>query len=186
MLAKVVDAHGAGTSSKRRSIAKKVKQRSKYYVPALSWIPNYSFASLGGDVVSGISVACLLVPQSISYASGLATLAPVAGLWSTALGGIVYSIFGTCRCVYDVESANLRQLSVGPEAALSLLIGQLIKEIVYGDPHAIPENPEQEGAIIAVIATFQVGLLTFFLGLFRLGFLDVVLSRALVRRYMLI
>ena len=76
---------------------------------------------------------------------------------------------------------DIRQLSVGPEAALSLLVGQLINELVYGDPHAVPAHPEQEAAAIAVIATFQVALITFFLGLFRLGFLDVVLSRALVR-----
>lgn len=50
-----------------------------------------------------------------------------------------------------------RQLSVGPEAALALLIGQMIQEVVYGDPHSTPENPELEAAAIALITTFQVG-----------------------------
>jgi hypothetical protein len=51
----------------------------------------------------------------------------------------------------------IRQLSLGPEAALSLLIGQMVSDQVYGDPHTIPSHPELEAAAIAVITTFQVG-----------------------------
>lgn len=72
---------------------------------------------------------------------------------------------------------------MGPEASLSLMLGHLIDDLVYGDPHSIPANPELEAAAIAVIATFQVGLITSILGLLRLGFLDVVLSRALLRGF---
>lgn len=50
---------------------------------------------------------------------------------------------------------TLRQLSIGPEAALSLLIGQLIQEVVT-DTHHPPKHPEREAAAIALITTFQV------------------------------
>lgn len=80
--------------------------------------------------------------------------------------------------------ADSRQLSIGPEAALSLLIGQMITELVYGDPHSVPNHPELEGAAIALVTTFQVGIITLGLGLLRLGFLDVVLSRALLRGFL--
>jgi MFS superfamily sulfate permease-like transporter len=50
-----------------------------------------------------------------------------------------------------------RQLSLGPEAALSLLIGQMIQDLVYGDPHTLPKHPELEAAAIAIVTTFQVG-----------------------------
>jgi hypothetical protein len=49
-----------------------------------------------------------------------------------------------------------RQLSLGPEAALSLLIGQMIQETVYADPHNLPKHPELEAAAIALVTTFQV------------------------------
>lgn len=50
----------------------------------------------------------------------------------------------------------IRQLSLGPEAALSLLIGQMVQEQVFGDIHGTPAHPELEAAAIAVITTFQV------------------------------
>lgn len=49
-----------------------------------------------------------------------------------------------------------RQLSLGPEAALCLLIGQMVQEAVYGDPHNLPKHPELEAAAISLIATLQV------------------------------
>ncbi|WVR03746.1 hypothetical protein IAU60_000741 [Kwoniella sp. DSM 27419] len=158
--------------SRTATYAKKVKQRSKYYVPITEWLPNYSWSLFSGDVVSGLSVACLLIPQSMSYASGLAGLSPLAGLWSTAVPSLMYSALGTCR-----------QLSIGPEASLSLLLGQMIQDAVYGDPHHRPKHPKLEAAALSVMATFQIGLITSVLGLLRLGFLDVVLSRALLHGF---
>ncbi|KIR25137.1 endoplasmic reticulum protein [Cryptococcus deuterogattii LA55] len=144
--------------------AKKIKQRSKYYVPVTDWLPKYSWSLFSGDLVAG--------EKAMSYASGLARLTPVAGLWSTAIPALIYGALGTCR-----------QLSIGPEAALSLLIGQMIQEAVYGDPHSRPAHPEAEAAAIALITTLQIGVITSVLGLLRLGFLDVVLSRALLRGF---
>ena len=59
----------------------------------------------------------------------------------------------------------------------------MIREKVYGDPHSIPEHPELESAAIALVTTFQVAIITLALGILRLGFLDVVLSRALLRGF---
>lgn len=74
-------------------------------------------------------------------------------------------------------------MSIGPEAALSLLIGQMITDLLYSDPHAIPKHVHLEAAAISLVMTFQVGIFTLGLGLLRLGFLDVVLSRALLRGF---
>jgi MFS superfamily sulfate permease-like transporter len=94
-----------------------------------------------------------------------------------------------------------RQLSVGPEAALSLLVGQVITQLTLSDPHTIPANPEKVAIAIAIVITLQVGhtrrasvlllirqrrqvgMITFLLGICRLGFLDVVLSRPLLRGF---
>ncbi|KAF7791398.1 hypothetical protein EIP86_002412 [Pleurotus ostreatoroseus] len=147
-------------------------QRIRYYIPATAWIPEYTLALLGGDVLGGVTVACMLIPQSVSYASSLAKLSPVTGLFSAAIPGIVYALLGTSR-----------QLNVAPEAALSLLLGQAVSDILHGDPHSHPVDPEAIGLEVATIITFQAGLISFLLGIFRLGFLDVVLSRALLRGF---
>lgn len=76
-----------------------------------------------------------------------------------------------------------RQLNVAPEAALSLLVGQAVSEILTSDPHNIPKNPDAVALAVSTVLTFQVGLISFCLGFFRLGFLDVVLSRALLRGF---
>ena len=51
----------------------------RYLLPCLEWLPSYSFARLRSDVVSGVTIASLAVPQGISYAR-LAGLDPVIGL----------------------------------------------------------------------------------------------------------
>ncbi|KAH9888425.1 sulfate anion transporter [Cubamyces lactineus] len=144
----------------------------RYYVPSTAWIPQYSLSLFAGDFLAGITVASMLIPQSVSYASSLAKLSPVTGLFSAAIPGIVYALLGTSR-----------QLNVAPEAALSLLVGQAVDEIMHSDPHTHPVDPNATSLAISTIITFQVGLISFLLGLFRLGFLDVVLSRALLRGF---
>lgn len=147
-------------------------QKVKYYIPSTAWIPAYSLELLGGDILGGVTVASMLIPQSVSYASSLAKLSPVTGLFSAAIPGIIYALLGTSR-----------QLNVAPEAALSLLVGQAVNEVLHSDPHSHPVDPDAIGLAISTVITFQVGLMSFFLGFFRLGFLDVVLSRALLRGF---
>ncbi|EMD33228.1 hypothetical protein CERSUDRAFT_118269 [Gelatoporia subvermispora B] len=170
-------AYGTNVPPRRPPIRRKSTwARVKYYVPSTAWIPEYSFSLLGGDVLAGITVACMLIPQSVSYASSLAKLSPVTGLFSAAIPGLVYALLGTSR-----------QLNVAPEASLSLLVGQAVEEILHSDPHSHPHthplDPELVKLAVATIITFQVGLISFLLGIFRLGFLDVVLSRALLRGF---
>jgi MFS superfamily sulfate permease-like transporter len=106
----------------------------------------------------------------MSYASGLAKLNPVAGIYSVIIPGIVYSLLGTCRYVaikWYMKTIVLiplfrpllpahSQLSVGPEAALSLLVGQLVTDALEADLHHAPKHPEQVAMAIAGITAMQV------------------------------
>ncbi|KAI0753444.1 sulfate anion transporter [Daedaleopsis nitida] len=168
MLTLRTDRLGRPSLWRRKSTWAKVR----YYVPSTAWMPQYSFSLFAGDFLAGITVASMLIPQSVSYASSLAKLSPVTGLFSAAVPGIVYALLGTSR-----------QLNVAPEAALSLLVGQAVDQIIHSDPHTHPIDPNAISLAISTIITFQVGLISFLLGLFRLGFLDVVLSRALLRGF---
>ncbi|KAG9096048.1 hypothetical protein FRC07_010997, partial [Ceratobasidium sp. 392] len=147
-----------------------IKMRSKYYVPALEWLPNYTLSLFWGDLAAGVTLASLIIPMSMSYASGLARLDPLTGLLAAAFPGFIYSLFGSSR-----------QLNVGPEAALSLLVGQAVTHALHGN-HKV-DVPHSVGFAISTMITFQVGCISFVLGLLRLGFIDVVLSRALLRGF---
>jgi MFS superfamily sulfate permease-like transporter len=95
-----------------------------------------------------------------------------------------------------------RQLNVAPEASLSLLVGQAIADATH-DKHGPVKNSDMIGLAMSTMITLQVcarargghterlgaddhvqaGLFCFALGFFRLGFIDVVLSRALLQGF---
>ncbi|KAJ8076838.1 hypothetical protein PM082_001261 [Marasmius tenuissimus] len=150
----------------RRRRSSTIRRRVKYYIPATGWVPTYSFSLLLGDFLSGITVASMLIPQSVSYATSLAKLTPTAGLFSASIPPIVYALLGSSR-----------QLNVAPEAALSLLLGQAVQDVHNDYPG------KNYGVAVATTITLQVGLISFLLGFFRLGFIDVILSRALLRGF---
>ena len=158
----------------------------KYYIPSLQWLPKYSLTLFRCDLVAGVTCASLLVPQGLSYAQALAKLPPVQGLWTSFIPLIAYAFLGTSR-----------QLSVGPEALVSMLVGSAISEYIDlktpGQRHALRHSltshghPETDASLdpmlIATLLSLMVGFWTFLLGIFRLGFLDSVLSRALLRGF---
>ena len=144
-----------------------LRSRIKYYVPILKWLPKYDYKKdLTDDILAGITVAFLLIPQGLSYASGLAKLEPVYGLYSCFFSIIVYGIMGTSK-----------QLSIGPEALVSLLVGNAISQT------ASATSTMEDHVGLAASLAMMVGLITLALGLARLGFLDSILSRALLRGF---
>jgi high affinity sulfate transporter 1 len=147
----------------------KFARRMRYYVPSIAWIPAYSVSLLGGDLLAGVSIAAIVIPQSVSYGTSLAKIGPTAGLFAAAIPPIFYSLLGTSR-----------QLNVAAEAALSLLVGQSVTEFRHAYPDA---PPDKLGLAVATAIGVQVGLFASILGFLRLGFLDVVLSRALLRGF---
>ncbi|KAF8911625.1 sulfate anion transporter [Gymnopilus junonius] len=151
---------GATPGRRQSTLVKRVK----YYIPSTAWIPTYSFSLFAGDFLAGITVASMLIPQSVSYATSLAKLSPVTGLFSASIPGIVYAFLGTSR-----------QLNVAPEAALSLLLGQAVSDILHD------YDDRRHGPLDNL--GLRVGLISFLLGFFRLGFIDVVLGRSLLRGF---
>lgn len=84
-------------------------------VPILRWLPRYRLKEwLLGDVMSGLIVGVLLVPQSIAY-SLLASQDPVYGLYTSFFASIIYALLGTSR-----------HISVGIFGVLCLLVGQVV------------------------------------------------------------
>ncbi|GAA6031993.1 hypothetical protein JCM8097_003378 [Rhodosporidiobolus ruineniae] len=150
--------------------------KARYYIPVLAWLPQYTFKQFGGDLTAALTLTSMIVPQSMSYATGLVHTDPVYGLFAAAIPAMLYSVLGTCR-----------QMSVGPEAALSLITGEMIARFIEEQEHAHGPMSVHDKVTLTVrlttLVTFQSGLVTFLLGFFRLGFLDAVLSKALLRGF---
>ncbi|ORX56656.1 sulfate permease [Piromyces finnis] len=143
----------------------------KYYVPVLSWLPKYSFRDLQFDILSGLTIGSVLIPQGLSYASNLVKINPIYGLYSCIVPVLIYALLGTSR-----------QISIGPEAVISIMTGSTISEYIRRNSaeFANSDDMNEHRAELAFLITAIVGILTLIFGLFRLGFLDSVLSRALL------
>src|ERR1700741_2651735 len=65
-------------------------------IPITGWLPGCSWKTAQGDVVAGIALAGLLIPEGMAYA-GIAGVPPQMGLYAAMVGMFVYAIFGTSR-----------------------------------------------------------------------------------------
>ncbi|VVA97794.1 unnamed protein product [Arabis nemorensis] len=128
--------------------------------PIFTWGSQYDLKLFWSDVVSGLTIASLAIPQGISYAK-LANLPPIVGLYSSFVPPLIYSVLGSSR-----------HLAVGPVSIASLVMGSMLSESV---------SPTQESILylkLAFTSTFFAGLFQASLGLLRLGFVIDFLSKA--------
>ncbi|KAH6781418.1 sulfate transporter 3 [Perilla frutescens var. hirtella] len=138
----------------------------QFFFPIFQWAPNYSFKLLKSDVVSGLTIASLAIPQGISYAK-LANLPPIIGLYSSFVPPLVYSVLGSSR-----------HLAVGPVSIASLVMGTMLREVVSDI-----DQPDLY-LKLAFTATFFAGLFQASLGFLRLGFVIDFLSKATLVGFM--
>ena len=131
------------------------------FLPFLEWIGELKNPEiLRADIIAGITVALVLVPQSMAYAQ-LAGLPPHIGLYASFLPGIVAALLGSSR-----------QLATGPVAVVSLMTASALEPLASGNP---------EGFLAyAVMMAFMVGIFQISLGLLRLGVLVDFLSHPVV------
>ncbi len=127
----------------------------------LPWRADYDVRrDLRGDIVAGLTVFVMLVPQGMAYAM-LAGLPPVVGLYASILPLVAYALVGTAR-----------QLAVGPVAMDSLLVAT-------GAALVAPVGSPEFG-VAAIVLAGLTGLLQVLMGLLRLGFLVNFLSRPVI------
>lgn len=116
--------------------------------------------TLRKDVIAGVTVALILIPQSLAYAK-LAGLPAHVGLFAAILPPLVATLFGT-----------IPQLSTGPIAILSLMTFTTISQL------ATPESPSYIG--YTILLTLMFGLTLIIFGLFKLGTLLSFLSHPVI------
>lgn len=132
--------------------------------PFLAWFKGYSLESLRTDAVSGLTVALVLIPQSMAYAQ-LAGLPPYYGLYASFLPPMIASLFGSSR-----------QLATGPVAMVSLMTSAALEPIATAG--------SGEYIAYAILLAFTVGAFQLALGLLRLGLVVNFLSHPVVNGFM--
>ena len=128
----------------------------KQYLPVLWWGKNYQRDWLSGDLLAGLIVAIMLVPQGMAYAL-LAGLPPQVGLYASIVPLIIYGLMGSSRT-----------LAVGPVAIVSLLVAAGVGDLAGADMALYVQ--------LALTLALLVGLIQTLMGIFKAGFLVNFLS----------
>ncbi|NXY88461.1 S26A2 protein, partial [Alcedo cyanopectus] len=156
--------------------------------PVLDWLPRYNVKTqLLGDVISGLLVGIVAIPQSISY-SLLANQDPIYGIYTNFFCNIIY-----------VAMATSRHNSVGSFGVLCLMIGQSVNRHLQlagysndntGSSLVGNSTSFSNGTgvcdrscyaiTVALSLSFLVGLYQILLGVLQLGFVAVYLSEPLL------
>uniref|UniRef100_A0AAQ6IK64 STAS domain-containing protein n=1 Tax=Anabas testudineus TaxID=64144 RepID=A0AAQ6IK64_ANATE len=168
------------------------------FFPVMRWLPKYKVRDyICGDVMSGLIVGIILVPQAIAYCL-LAGVEPIYGLYTSFYANIIYFLMGTSRHV-----------SVGIFSLMSLMVGQVVYKEMFLAGFDLSEDSQASGpdgfngsnsmnltaghlhsvelmglqcskecyAIsIATALTFMAGIYQVLMAVFRLGFVSVYLS----------
>ena len=129
------------------------------YFPFLNWFPM-SGNDVRADLIAGITVALVLIPQSMAYAQ-LAGLPAYYGLYASFLPGIIAALWGSSK-----------QLATGPVAVVSLLTASALI------PYA--ELGSEQFIGLAIMMALILGMFQLFLGLFKLGIVVNFLSHPVI------
>jgi high affinity sulfate transporter 1 len=135
----------------------RVLVRVREHVPITTWLPAYRSGYLRGDLVAGVTVWGLLIPEMIAYA-GLAGLPPQAGLYTLLASLGLYAVLGTSR-----------QLVVAGTSASAVLVFSAVTALA-------PQSPTGYLTLAAGMVVIT-GLVFALAGVLRLGFITAFLSR---------
>ncbi|KAJ8058343.1 hypothetical protein OCU04_012535 [Sclerotinia nivalis] len=143
----------------RRGIVRGIKalplSTGKYLIrkiPFVQWFPNYAPRWLLDDVIAGVTVALVLVPQALASAA-LAGVPLQQGLFASWLPSAIYFFMGTSK-----------DIATGPTTSLSLLTNVVVLSITA---QGLPIPP----ALIASAISFSIGAVSLLIGLLNLGWI---------------
>ncbi len=136
------------------------------WVPGIDQVRGYRREWLSKDIVAGLVLSALLVPQGMAYAE-LAGLPAVTGLYTSILCLIGYAIFGPSRI-----------LVLGPDSSLGPMIAATVLPLA-----AANGDPARAVALASMLA-LMTGAIMIAAGLFHFGFIADLLSKPTILGYM--
>jgi len=128
-----------------------------------SWLPEYKRQHLRGDVIAGIALSGLLIPEAMGYA-GIAGLPPESGLYATGIGLLVYALFGSSR-----------QLAVSPTSSSAAILAATVAVLASGDRDIY--------VVLAASVAILAGIIFLLAGLLRLGFVSEFVSKPVLKGF---
>ncbi len=135
----------------------------KRIFPFIEWFKNYNLQTFRIDAISGLTVALVLIPQSMAYAQ-LAGLPAYYGLYASFMPPMIASLFGSSR-----------QLATGPVAIVSLMTSASLAPLA---------SAGSDGYIAyAILLALMVGIFQLSLGILRLGLVVNFLSHPVVNGF---
>ena len=117
--------------------------RFKRFFPIYDSVKSYSFQDWRKDIVAGITVAIMLIPQGMAY-SMLAGMPPIYGLYAGLIPLFIYGIMGSSR-----------QMSVGPVAVSALLVMAGVSQL------ADPETQTESYIQLVILCGLMIGMVRF-------------------------
>ena len=138
--------------------------RLEAWVPGIRVLRTYERGWLSRDLVAGIVLVTLLVPQGMAYAE-LAGLPPITGLYTTVVCLVAYAFVGPSPV-----------LVLGPDSSLGPMIAATILPLAAGD--------QQQAIALAGVLALMVGAVTVGAGIARLGFVADLLSNPVRTGYL--
>jgi high affinity sulfate transporter 1 len=130
---------------------------------------GYQRGWLNGDLIAGLTVWAVLVPESLAYAT-IAGVSPVVGLYAAPAALILYAAFGSSKHVVT-----------GPMAATAALSAAAVADLVTG---GLSGDPDELAAFTVALA-LMVGVLALVAGLLRLGFLANFISEPVLKGFII-
>ena len=127
------------------------------HVPATEWIPTYERKWLAPDILAGLTVWALLVPEAMAYA-GIAGVPPQYGLYAAPFALLAYAIFG-----------GSKRLAVGPSATVAVVSASTIAPLAAAG--------SQRYLSLTIVLAIITGLLLIIAGLARMGFVAKFLAK---------
>ena len=113
-------------------------RRMAQLIPIIDWLPRYQIAWLRPDLIAGVTLAAYAVPVAMAY-STLAGLTPQTGLYCYIFSGIAYALF-----------ASSRHLSIGPTAAISVMVASVGGSMAAGSPSSYAAIAAMTAGMVAV------------------------------------
>ncbi|KAB5580709.1 sulfate permease [Coniochaeta sp. 2T2.1] len=133
--------------------------------PFLHWISFYNVQWLLGDLVAGVTIGAVVVPQGMAYAK-LANLDPQFGLYSSFMGVLIYWFFATSK-----------DITIGPVAVMSTVTGGVVADMKTKLPDVPPH-------FIASALAILSGAIVVFIGLIRCGWIVELIPLSALSAFM--
>ena len=134
-------------------------------LPLFAWARGYDRGWLRSDVVAGLTVWAVLVPEALAYAS-IAGVSPVVGLYAAPGALLLYAAFGSSR-----------QLVTGPMASTAALSAAAVGEVAAGG--------SDEFVQLTITMALVVGILALVAGALRMGFLAGFISEPVMKGFII-